>query len=217
MRRSPLSLSLASACAAAVLAACSGSGVVPSQQMPLAPFLPDTARSQSACSKVPHIWDFHGSCTRGSFGSSGATISLKPYAGVTLNFGLAKNGASSSVGYAAADATGKKDVTGTFGGKSFAPYGAKSCRNGLTCRGTSLIYFSFYQSGGPIAMRANSSIEVVSRTFAGSVCAVVLWTSAGWEPLSSTQAPKSGKKITFSSIPILALAAGATFMDIACY
>jgi len=202
----------------AASAGCAGGAAVPAGEhvAPPAGIFSGADRAGKACANTPNIWDFKGSCTSGSFGTQGQRISLKPYRGVTLVFTVPVNRDPSKATFISADATGSGDVTGKFNGRSFVPYGQKTCVKGVKCPGHSIVYFLFVDRASfAISIRKAPAIAVTSDKVSGPNCLPARWTAKGWQPFLESYNPPKRHTVVLSP-PLLGLPEGAIYFDVVC-
>jgi len=131
--------------AAAILAACGGHGVVPSQTFANgngvaagSDALLNVIPNKTSKCDIPGIYYFHGDCVAFTLNmNSNSTVELGKYGAyhgikITSTFGIFENPPKGvkSVPAIMGDATGDGDITGQVGGKNFPLYGnGKDCVN----------------------------------------------------------------------------------------
>lgn len=203
MRLSIIRAGIVAIGATIALAACGGHAMVPSQtgNVPFARPVPQV--TTSPC-KISGLWYFHGSCKAFTLSSAGGTFKLPAYKGITFTATIGSNTASGKVKFILGDATGKKDITGTVGGKAFPKYGATKCAQAGACPGTPLVYFEAVNtSSATINITGNSKLVVAATSFPGKSCFPGLMNAQGkWTGYSQVAQPVSGGKVSITIPPI---------------
>ncbi len=200
MRFSTIRTGIVATAAAVALAACGGHGLVPSQNVGgagyAAPSLLTDKAAKTPCQSVPGFWAFGGSCVANELTSKGATIKLAKYQNITFTIAIGANNAKGKVPFIVGDAVGNGDITGTYKGKKFPPYGGKHCVSGTgapqTCPGKSFVYVEAINGGkATVTLSQTPAITIVdTKGFPGkNLCFPAPLTTKGW----STQAEAIGK------------------------
>jgi hypothetical protein len=222
MRFSMIRTGIAATAAALALAACGGHGIVPQSSTPGSAFGPTQVRRMASPCNIKGFWYFHGACKTATLTSRGNRTSLPAYRGMAVSIALGANNAKGSVKFIIGDATGNKDITGTYKGMPFPPYGTRTCQKGQKCTGKSAIYLeAFNMSRAAISISAPSQIVFASAHFPGKTCMLSLLESkpAGWKPEAPflVGAPKNGKlTINIPGGGIFALAPGPAYINLSC-
>jgi hypothetical protein len=223
MRFSMIRSGSAAIVAAAALTACGGHGVVPSQSVApgfsnagaIANAVPDKT---SPCA-VQGMYYFHGSCVAFSMNLTKNTLVVlgkyKAYQGLKISTQLSpfvsppKN--VQTVPAVMGDATGKGDITGTVGGKSFPLYkpGSNGCVNSQgkveKCPGKATFVYAelINKSKYTLKPKNTPAFQITdSNGFPGkNLCFPAILTSKGWAPNTTLGGKPSGKTLTIQSAP----------------
>ncbi|MBV8489905.1 MAG: hypothetical protein JO199_05180 [Candidatus Eremiobacteraeota bacterium] len=223
MRFSMIRTGVVAIAASIALAACGGHGLVPAQSggTGYAPTNVSIPMSKSPCD-VTGLWYFMGSCLPGVVKPAGGTYKLPAYQGITVQIQLGSNTApSAGTKFLFADATGKNDITGTYGGHKFPPYSEKTCASHNACPGASAVYLEAIngqKSSTPITFHSTTTLTVDEKTFPGKSCSPGLLGQTGWSYFPEvTGNPKAGKLVLkIQANPLFKLPKGPAYISIVC-
>lgn len=141
------------------VASCGGRGVVPTQPsnpgIPFAGTMAPSATNPCATLDKEGTWYFHGPCIAENVKQSATIFKLKSYRSVTqiLKYPAVSGKAPAKTAFVTGEATGKKDVTGTFQGTKFPLYGSSSgpCvgnyGSAQACSGKAVVYDLMVNAG----------------------------------------------------------------------
>jgi hypothetical protein len=226
MRLSTIRTGIVAAAAAIAFAACGSHGMVPSQTAPGGGFnavpAPAATPKPSPC-KITGLWYFRGSCVYNQITSKGLTVKLAAYKGITFTAKLGPNDAKGKVGFVLGDATNKKDITGTSGGKSF-PFHNKVCVNGqgsaVPCEGKTFVYFEAVNTGSVlVTLKATPAIQITDANGfpAKNECFPSILTTHGWQDFTPLGNAPKGNSLSLAPAPQpFYLPPGPLYIALAC-
>ena len=147
--------------------------------------------------------------------AGGSTVRLAPYHGVTLGAHWTANNAQPNDAFVTGDAIGRADITGTFAGRRFTPYGAVGCVdpgfNPTSCPGRAFLYsFTQNASANSVGWNSTPAFHIANaRAFPGTTCQLINLvsgtTSFLWMRLPVYGTPAGGRLTLNSWTSVLGL------------
>jgi len=155
---------------------------------------------------IPDEWYFHGACTWHALPASGWTYELAKYRGYTIAVSISSNNGSGSAELYFSDATGKNDISGTYKGKAFSPYGPTCYYDGKkeTCPGKVFLYIHLTSTNTKtINLKAAPTAKMTSESgYTGTECfPAPFMDNTEWEPNLALESKPQGETLSLTLSP----------------
>jgi hypothetical protein len=205
--------------AAAAMSACASRGVVPSQNFVSSnsaqAMLVDAKATPTPtpCEKTnPPMYYFGGNCVAFTLKETSATTvtlgKYSPYQGIKIVTVFSKNAGGPSGGIPAVmgDATGKGDITGKVGGKTFKLYAdGNDCLGGngkpTKCFGKTFLYAELINNSNyTLTPQTTPGFTITVKSgYPGKTCFPAIYSNGLWQPETNLSASPKGTLLVLPS------------------